>query len=66
MLAILLPIALKIVAAYGLPALEARFPKLAPILEEILKVLAGSTPSTSVVKTADFHDSLISANDLKS
>jgi hypothetical protein len=41
----LVGIAVKILLNYGVPLLEKKFPKIAPLLQEILSVLGGEMPS---------------------
>ena len=57
LISVLLPMAEKIIITWGVPALEARFPKLAPLLEELLHAVSGGTPNPAVhVAAQAFQD----------
>lgn len=48
----LLPVLINLLISYGVPALAAKFPKLAPLLEQLLKALHPSVTADNQVPDA--------------
>lgn len=65
----LIALLVKMALSFGLPWLEKRFPALAPIIEEILKVIGGAAPSPAIQSTVEHYkkacDGVGCSSDLK-
>jgi hypothetical protein len=62
LLSILLPVVLNLIKNYGVPLVEQKWPSLTPIINEILAVLGGSTPSTNLQSAAEHFNKLSASN----
>lgn len=51
-----LPILIRLIITIGLPALVEKYPGLKPIVEELLKVLKGAEPSSSLRSAGDHYN----------
>jgi hypothetical protein len=58
-LGFLLPIVLGLIKTYGVPLVEAKWPALIPIVQEILSVLGGAPASENLKSAGDHYNNLV-------